>query len=205
MERDRWQLVEQLYHSAMGRDQSDRAAFLEEACKDDDALRREVESLLAVQGKATTFIESPALEVAAQLLTKEEVEQGGPTPLPAGTAISHYQIIEKIGAGGMGEVYRAHDPRLGRDVAVKILPQGFVPDPERLRRFEQEARAAAALNHANIVAIYDVGTWQYGTPFCGLRTAGRRDLARVFAERAGAGSQGDRGCYPHCPWSSCRP
>jgi len=65
----------------------------------------------------------------------------------------------------MGEVYRAHDPRLGRDVAIKVLPQGFVTDPDRLRRFEQEARASAALNHPNIVAIYDVGTWEYGTPY----------------------------------------
>jgi serine/threonine protein kinase/TolB-like protein len=166
MERERWQLVEQLYHSALDRDERERAAFLEQACHDDESLRREVDSLLAVQEKAATFIESPALEVAAQLLTKEEVEQGGPTPLPAGTTISHYQVIEKIGAGGMGEVYRAHDPRLGRDVAIKILPQGFMPsDPARLRRFEQEARAAAALNHPNIVAIYDVGTWEYGTPY----------------------------------------
>jgi len=165
MEHERWRRVEQLYHSALEREKSDRAPFLEQACKDDEPLRHEVESLLACQEKATDFIESPALEVAAQLLTKEEIEAGGPTPLPTGTTLSHYRILEKIGAGGMGEVYRAHDPRLGRDVAIKILPQAFAGDPDRLRRFEQEARSAAALNHPNIVSIYDVGTWEYGTPY----------------------------------------
>ena len=165
MEHERWRRVEQLYHSALEREKNDRAPFLEQACKDDEPLRHEVESLLACQEKATDFIESPALEVAAQLLTKEEIEAGGPTPLPTGTTLSHYRILEKIGAGGMGEVYRAHDPRLGRDVAIKILPQAFAGDPDRLRRFEQEARSAAALNHPNIVSIYDVGTWEYGTPY----------------------------------------
>jgi eukaryotic-like serine/threonine-protein kinase len=165
MERDRWLLVERLYHAALDRTRGDQEIFLKEACKNDEELRHEVESLLGYQQKATAFIESPALEVAAQLLTKEEIEKDCSTALSAGTTISHYRIIEKIGAGGMGEVYRAHDPRLGRDVAIKVLPQGFVTDPDRLRRFEQEARASAALNHPNIVAIYDVGTWEYGTPY----------------------------------------
>ncbi len=165
MERDRWLLVERLYHAALDRTKGEQEIFLKEACKNDEELRHEVESLLGYQQKAAAFIESPALEVAAQLLTREEIEKDSSTALSAGTTISHYRIIEKIGAGGMGEVYRAHDPRLGRDVAIKVLPQGFVTDPDRLRRFEQEARASAALNHPNIVAIYDVGTWEYGTPY----------------------------------------
>jgi len=165
MESERWHLVERLYHAALERENSHRAPFLNEACKDDQALRHEVESLLACQEKAADFIESPALQVAAELLTKEEIEKESPKSLSAGTSISHYRIVEKIGAGGMGEVYRAHDPRLGRDVAIKVLPGAFAADPDRLRRFEQEARAAAALNHPNIVAIYDVGTWEYGTPY----------------------------------------
>ena len=165
MNRERWQLVEQLYHSALEKDEGERGAYLQASCNNDPELRREVESLLAAGEAAPGFIESPALEVAAKLLTKEEVEADDSPPLPAGTSISHYQIVEKIGAGGMGEVYRAHDPRLGRDVAIKILPQVFAGDAERLRRFEQEARAAAALNHPNIVAIHDVGTWEYGTPY----------------------------------------
>jgi serine/threonine protein kinase len=165
MDRERWRLIEDLYNSALERNQSDREIFLRGACKSDEDLRREVESLLGSHDKAKNFIESPALQVAAQLLTREEVEKQGPQPLSSGTTISHYRVIEKIGAGGMGEVYRAHDPRLGRDVAIKILPEAFTTDSDRLRRFEQEARAAAALNHPNIVAIYDVGTWKYGTPY----------------------------------------
>jgi eukaryotic-like serine/threonine-protein kinase len=165
MERERWQRVERLYHSALERRPGDRAVFLEQACAHDEALRKEVESLLACQEKATDFIESPALEEVAQLLTKEEIEGSSPRSLLPGTTISHYRIEEKIGAGGMGEVYRAHDPRLGRDVAIKILPEALAADADRLRRFEQEARAAAALNHPNIVAIYDVGTGDSATPY----------------------------------------
>ena len=165
MERERWHLVEDIYHSALERNPDERDSYLRDACKGDEALRRELASLLASDSKARNFIESPALQVAAQLLTKQEIEDHGPKALSAGTTISHYRIIEKIGAGGMGEVYRAHDPRLARDVAIKILPQAFSTVPDRLRRFEQEARAAAALNHPNIVSIYDVGTWEYGTPY----------------------------------------
>ena len=165
MERERWQQVERLYHSALESRPGDRAVFLQQACEHDEELRLEVESLLACQEKAADFIESPALEEVAQLLTKEEIEKSSPRSLLPGTSISHYRIEEKIGAGGMGEVYRAHDPRLGRDVAIKILPEAFAADADRLRRFEQEARAAAALNHPNIVAIYDVGTSAHAIPY----------------------------------------
>ena len=79
-------------------------------------------------------------------------------PLSDGTRLGPYEIIAHIGAGGMGEVYRARDSRLGRDVALKILPAAFANDPDRVRRFEQEARAAAALNHPNIVVVHDVGS-----------------------------------------------
>src|SRR5690242_12196923 len=79
-------------------------------------------------------------------------------PLEPGTRLGPYEILSAIGAGGMGEVFRARDPRLGRDVAVKVLPSSFSNDPERLKRFEQEARAAGVLNHPNITAVYDIGT-----------------------------------------------
>ena len=82
----------------------------------------------------------------------------------AGQKIGPYEVVGQIGAGGMGEVYRAHDARLGRDVAIKVLPSSFSSDPDRLSRFAQEARAAAALNHPNILAIYDIGEWQ-GAPY----------------------------------------
>src|SRR5215472_2262408 len=133
MEHERWHLIEDIYHSALERKRDERDSYLRDACKGDEALLREVASLLASGDKARNFIESPALQVAAQLLTKQEVEDHGPKPLSAGTAISHYRIIEKIGAGGMGEVYRAHDPRLARDVAIKILPEAFTTDSDRLR------------------------------------------------------------------------
>src|SRR6266446_5534175 len=85
-------------------------------------------------------------------------------PLVAGSRLGPYEIIAPIGAGGMGEVYRARDARLGRDVAIKVLPAAYSADPDRLRRFEQEARAAAALNHPNIVAIHDIGS-RDGSPY----------------------------------------
>jgi len=85
-------------------------------------------------------------------------------PLSSGSKLGPYEIVALVGAGGMGEVYRARDHRLGRDVAVKVLPATFSHDPERLRRFEQEARAAAALNHPNILVVYDIGT-ENGAPY----------------------------------------
>jgi len=165
METDRWRRIEELYHSALARTKEDRRQFLADACKDDASLRKEVESLLGADSGAADFMEAPAVEVAAKLLTPQEIAEHGPKPLEPGTFISHYRIISKIGAGGMGEVYRAHDPRLQRDVAIKILAGTSSSDAERLRRFELEARSTAALNHPNIVAIYDVGTWEYGTPY----------------------------------------
>src|SRR4029078_13438108 len=86
-------------------------------------------------------------------------------PLSAGQRLGPYEIVAIIGSGGMGDVYRARDPRLGRDVAIKVLPPAFADDPNRLARFEQEARAVAALNHPNIVAIYDVGKYADGRPY----------------------------------------
>src|SRR5229473_1842669 len=84
--------------------------------------------------------------------------------LSIGTRVGSYEILAPLGAGGMGEVYRARDPRLGREVALKVLPSSFSQDPDRLRRFEQEARAVGALNHPNILSIYDIGTHE-GSPF----------------------------------------
>src|SRR2546426_3924175 len=84
--------------------------------------------------------------------------------LGSGTRLGPYEIVAPLGSGGMGEVYRAHDPRLGRDVAIKVLPAAFSSDPDRLHRFEQEARAAAALNHPHILAVHDIGTYD-GSPY----------------------------------------
>jgi serine/threonine protein kinase len=110
---ERWQQVERLYHAALERGAEGRAAFLSEACAGDDGLRREVESLLAYEEQAEDFIESPALEVAAKVMA-----EGQTAAVAAGQRIDHYEIISPLGKGGMGEVYRAFDSRLGREVAI---------------------------------------------------------------------------------------
>jgi len=150
MSSQRWHQVEQLYHAARNRQASERDRFLREACPDED-VRREVESLLVREPEAETFLETPALEMTAQSLAKVR------TASMPGQVFGPYEIVGFVGAGGMGEVYRARDSRIGRDVAIKLLPPAFASDPERLRRFEQEAKATGALNHPNILAIHDVG------------------------------------------------
>jgi eukaryotic-like serine/threonine-protein kinase len=143
---DRWQQIEQLYHAALELEGGQRTAFLTQACAGDDALRQEVESLLA-QG-AGSQLEAPALEVAARSLA----EDGGRSLL--GRRIGSYQILSLVGAGGMGEVYEAHDSKLGRNVAIKVLPAEFVHDADRLSRFQREARMLASLSHPNIATIH---------------------------------------------------
>src|SRR5215813_7012045 len=158
MKPERWQRIDQLYHAALEHDEKERAAFLDTACAGDDALRREVESLLRCDARAEHFIESSALEVAAQLRAEERAQS------MIGQQLGHYKIHSLLGAGGMGVVYRARDERLRRDVAIKVLPTSFAHDVERLRRFEQEAHATSALNHPNILTIYDIGAHE-GAPF----------------------------------------
>src|SRR6185503_11267832 len=150
MRPERWREIEDLYHQALALKGGERAAFLDRACEGDDDLRRELESLLSFESRAENFIELPAFEVAATMLRDQ-------TPSPIGKNIGPYQILSLIGAGGMGEVYLALDSRLGRKIALKVLPREYTQDPERLRRFEQEARAASALNHPNIVTIFEIG------------------------------------------------
>ena len=150
MRPERWREIENLYHQALALKGGERAAFLDRACKGDDDLRRELESLLSFESRAENFIEVPAFEVAATMLKDQ-------TPSPIGKNIGPYQVLSLIGAGGMGEVYLARDSRLGRQIALKVLPREFTQDPERVRRFEQEARAASALNHPNIVTIFEIG------------------------------------------------
>jgi serine/threonine protein kinase/Tol biopolymer transport system component len=158
MKAERWQQVEQLYHAALERGAEERADFLTQACVGDESLRREVESLLAYERQAADFIESPALDVAAKVIADE---QGA---LAAGQTINHYKISSVLGSGGMGEVYRAVDTRLGREVAIKLLPSVFSTDQDRLRRFEQEARTVGMLNHPNVLTIYDIGAHK-GAPY----------------------------------------
>jgi hypothetical protein len=145
---ERWRKIEQLYHSAREREGNQRAAFLKEACAGDEALRREVESLLAQEKGAEGFLEAPALEAAAKLLVEDRGQSW------VGRQLGSYQVISFLDLGGMGEVYQARDTKLGRDVALKVLPAAFVHDPDRLARFQREARMLAALNHPNIATIH---------------------------------------------------
>ena len=151
MKTERWKQIEKLYHAALEQEESRRSAFLEQACAGDEGLRRQVESLLAYAGLAEDFIESPALEVATALIANDASDSA------TGQVIGPYRILSHLASGGMGDVYLAQDTRLGRKTALKILPQRFTQDADRVRRFELEARAASALNHPNILTVYDVG------------------------------------------------
>jgi TolB-like protein len=146
---ERWQKIEQLYHAALAREECQRAAYLQEVCPGDDTLRQEVESLLAQHNAAGSFLDAPAIEVAAKALA-EDLSQSS----PMGKQLGSYKILSLLGAGAMGEVYLARDSKLNRDVAIKVLPQAFVGNPERLARFQREARMLASLNHPNIATIY---------------------------------------------------
>ena len=151
MQPERWQRIDQLFHSALELEPNRRAAFLAQECADDVSLRSEVESLIASHEQAHDFIETPASDLAAAILAKDQIG------LVAGQAVGSYKIVSVLGVGGMGEVYLAKDTRLGRQVALKLLPPQFIINADRLRRFEQEARAVSALNHPNIVTIHEIG------------------------------------------------
>src|ERR1022692_3892150 len=145
MQAERWKQIEELYQAALAQPAEKRAAFLAHACSDDPQLRGEVQSLLAQQ--ADSFLESAPVS-AIKALT-------------AGAKLGNFEIVELLGRGGMGEVWRSRDTRLKRDVAIKVLPAGIARDPDRIARFgnwaQREARAVAALNHPNICTLYDVG------------------------------------------------
>jgi eukaryotic-like serine/threonine-protein kinase len=149
MKPERWQEIERLFNATLEQKPEKRAAFLAEACAGDESIRKEVERLLALKSEAEGFIEKPAIEMAAKEMAEAEA-----TANLSGESFLHYRILEKIGAGGMGEVYRARDDRLKRDVAIKVLPDIFTKDPERLARFDREATLLASLNHPNIAAIH---------------------------------------------------
>src|SRR5688572_23541276 len=148
MQAERWQQVEKLFHAALGRASHERSAYLREASAGDAELQREVESLLVA------YRETASLENAAAHLAEEWLKEHQSL---IGRTLGHFQVLEHLGSGGMGEVYLAEDDRLHRKVALKLLPAHFTKDAERVRRFEQEARAASALNHPNIVTIYEIG------------------------------------------------
>jgi serine/threonine protein kinase len=147
---ERWQEIEQLYHAALEREENQRAAFLCEVCAGDDALQREVQSLLAQENRVEQFLEKPAMDVTARMLAENQSHSS-----LEGQQLGSYKIVFLLGAGGMGDVYRAHDARLDRDVALKVLPTGLLADEAARRRFRKEALALAKLPH--IAVIHDVG------------------------------------------------
>src|SRR5262247_898264 len=151
MKPERWRQVDQLFQAALERAPEERAAFISEACSDDDSLRREVEAVLASDEQAASLIETPAYHLAAPLLAVERDES------LTGKSVGHYRIVSCLGKGGMGEVYRARDTKLDRTMALKILPADLSTDAERMRRFIREAKAASALNHPNVAHIYEIG------------------------------------------------
>ncbi len=150
MSADRQRLITDLCHAALERNASDRAAFLREACAGDEALRQEVESLLRYEHAADRFMERPAVEEVA-LLVSNHPESNVDL---AGRRLGVYQIDARIGAGGMGEVYRARDTKLARDVAIKVLPRALTRSADSRARFEREARLLASLNHPHIAQVY---------------------------------------------------
>jgi eukaryotic-like serine/threonine-protein kinase len=156
MNPERWEQASRILEIALERNPERRAAYLDEVCANDDELRREVESLLAASAQAGSLLDSPAMAMAAPLFVSDSVK----TML--GQSIGRYEIINALGAGGMGEVYLAQDTRLGRQVALKLLPTHLSGDRDRLRRFEQEARAASSLNHPNVCMIHEVGEMEDG-------------------------------------------
>jgi serine/threonine protein kinase len=148
-----WEKAKQIFGAAIKVAPSERLRFLDEACTDDAHLRREVESLLVSFDDAESFMETPAAQdLTGFIKDSKNLEQG--------KCFGHYEIVRQIGAGGMGEVYLAEDPRLERKVALKVLPAAFARDAARMRRFVQEAKAASALNHPNILTIYETGEFE---------------------------------------------
>jgi serine/threonine protein kinase len=156
MTSERWQAIERLYHAASERPEDSRAAFLLEVCAGDAELRREVESLLAHEAGAAGFMSSPAVMASGAM--------PGTGESLTGRHLGPYSIRARLGVGGMGEVYKARDTRLDRDVAIKVLTAHIADDPLSRERFQREARAVAALNHPHICTLHDVGAQRHGLP-----------------------------------------
>jgi hypothetical protein len=151
MEPGRWARITDIYHATLARQAEERASFLGEQCKGDEGLRKQVEAMLTSHEQSGDFIESPAFEVAPELLLEQ------PAGELVGQLIGHYRIESLIGVGGMGEVYLARDELLGRKVALKLLLERLTLDETQLSRFKTEARSASALNHPNILTVHEIG------------------------------------------------
>src|SRR5713101_5119835 len=147
----RFQTIEEIFRAALDQEPDQIGAFLDTACEGDELLRRKVEALLASRQRVGSFIETPAVGIATRII------ENGQADLLVGRTIGHYKISKRIGTGGMGDVYLATDMTAGRNAALKLLPNRFTGNAERLKRFQQEARALVGLNHPNILTIYEIG------------------------------------------------
>ncbi len=182
MNQTQWQRVEELLQQALDLETSERKPFLDRACGRDSYLRRQVEMLLEQEDEARSFIETPAVaRVAASLVNIAK-------PSLIGKRISHYRIDSLIGQGGMGEVYKAYDENLHREVALKMLPVEFTDDSERARRFEQEAFTTSKLNHPNIVTIFEIGRVD-GTQFIASEYIEGQTLRQLLSDKANGTSR----------------
>jgi eukaryotic-like serine/threonine-protein kinase len=174
MKVERWQKIKELYDAALKCPPDERTQFLDENCNGDTELRGEVESLLAASESAPSFLEKPAVGEVASFIVKQK--------LAVGQKLNHYQIIKRLGIGGMGEVYLAEDEKLHRLSVLKILSAELDLDSQYLRRFILEARAASALNHPNIITIYEIGE-SGGTNFIAMEYVEGVSLRRFIEEQ----------------------
>jgi serine/threonine protein kinase/Tol biopolymer transport system component len=173
---ERWQQIESLYHLVLKQGLSRRKAYLQETCAGDAELRREVESLLVQGAEAENFIERPAVEVAASLMQEKRIQS------LIGHQLGSYKVLSLLGVGGMGEVYLAQDQRLERTVALKILPTELASDPDRMRRFVREAKAACSLKHPNVATVHEMGEYN-GLHFIAMEYVEGQTLASKISGR----------------------
>jgi len=174
---ERWQHIDSVFHAALERPPEERARFLKDACAGDEAARSEIEALIIAHEQSGEFLDRPAYEGAPKTFIGQPLKQ---TP---GTILGHYKILRGLGEGGMGEVYLALDTRLGRKIALKLLPPEFTSDAGRVRRFEQEARAASALSHPNVCVIHEIGETADGLQFIAMEYIEGMTLRQRLAQK----------------------